>query len=260
MIPMRGVPRPFVFFLRSREPIRPGSISPSTRPHGRRRPISRIFFSIWNGYAYGKDAFGVKRPRALEASLSTVDVTYNKVVSDEHDLLNCCAIYGIHGGMTAAASHLSGHPVRVYYGDTREPRHVRVRDMADEIRRVVRGKLLNPRWIAGMKRHGYKGAGDMAKRAGRVYGWDATTGLVDDGIFDDMARTFVLDAENRAFFEEHNPWALEETPAACWRPRLGAYGRPTRKCWTPCARTIWTWRVGWRNARKPSVAVFKAAA
>lgn len=167
-------------------------------------------FLRWNGYAYGNGVWGEEEVPALTASLSNVDITYNKVVSDEHDLLNCCAIYGIHGGMTAAASHLSGHPVRVYYGDTREPRHVRVRDMADEIRRVVRGKLLNPRWIAGMKRHGYKGAGDMAKRAGRVYGWDATTGLVDDGIFDDMARTFVLDAENRAFFEEHNPWALEE--------------------------------------------------
>ena len=57
---------------------------------------------------YGKDAFGVKRPRALEASLSTVDVTYNKVVSDEHDLFNCCGYYGTHGGMTAAASHFRG--------------------------------------------------------------------------------------------------------------------------------------------------------
>ncbi len=167
-------------------------------------------FLRWNGYAYGNGVWGDEEIPALTASLSNVDITYNKVVSDEHDLLNCCAVYGIHGGMTAAAAHLSGRPVRVYYGDTREPRHVRVRDMADEIRRVARGKLLNPRWIAGMKRHGYKGAGDMAKRAVRVYGWDATIGMVDDGIFDDMARTFVLDAENRAFFEEHNPWALEE--------------------------------------------------
>lgn len=65
-------------------------------------------FLHWNGYAYGKDAFGVKRPRALEASLSTVDVTYNKVVSDEHDLFNCCGYYGTHGGMTAAGVALPG--------------------------------------------------------------------------------------------------------------------------------------------------------
>lgn len=79
-------------------------------------------FLHWNGYAYGKDAFGVKRPRALEASLSTVDVTYNKVVSDEHDLFNCCGYYGTHGGMTAAASHFRGGQVKTYYG-----RHARTR-------------------------------------------------------------------------------------------------------------------------------------
>ncbi|MCD6266200.1 MAG: cobaltochelatase subunit CobN, partial [Deltaproteobacteria bacterium] len=75
---------------------------------------------------------------------------------------------------------------------------------------VVRTKLLNPKWIEGMKRHGYKGAGDISKRVGRVYGWEATTREVDDWIFNDIARAFVLDEENRKFFEENNPWALEE--------------------------------------------------
>ena len=112
--------------------------------------------------------------------------------------------------MTAAARHLSGKPVRTYYGDTREPEHVQVRDMADEVRRVVRTKLLNPKWIEGQKRHGYKGAGDISKRIGRVYGWEATTREVDDWIFDDITQTFVLDEEMRAFFQENNPWALEE--------------------------------------------------
>ena len=82
--------------------------------------------------------------------------------------------------------------------------------MADEIRRVVRTKLLNPKWIEGQKRHGYKGAGDIMKRIGRVYGWEATTQEVDDWIFDDITETFVLDEKNREFFKENNPWALEE--------------------------------------------------
>jgi len=85
----------------------------------------------------------------------------------------------------------------------------------------VRTKLLNPKWIEGMKRHGYRGAGDISKRIGRVYGWEATTQEVDDWIFDDIARTFVLDAEMRKFFEENNPWALEEVG----RRLLEAYER-----------------------------------
>jgi cobaltochelatase CobN len=167
-------------------------------------------FVYWNGYAYGQGVFGKEAFGQLQSNLETVDLTYNKVVSDEYDLCGCCGYFGAHGGMTAAARAASGKEVRTYYGDTREPEHVEVRTLADEIRRVVRTKLLNPKWIEGQKRHGYKGAGDISKRIGRVYGWEASTREVDDWIFDDITKTFVLDKENRRFFEEHNPWALEE--------------------------------------------------
>ncbi|BBB89395.1 MAG TPA: cobaltochelatase subunit CobN [Methylomusa anaerophila] len=167
-------------------------------------------FVFWNGYAYGKDTFGQESFRELQSSLKTVDVTYNKVVSDEYDLFGCCCYFSTHGGMTAAARAASGKDVKTYYGDTREPQHVEVRSLADEVRRVVRTKLLNPKWVEGQKRHGYKGAGDISKRVGRVFGWEATTQEVDDWIFDDIARTFMLDEENRRFFQENNPWAMEE--------------------------------------------------
>jgi len=173
------------------------------------KDLSDVFI-YWNGYAYGKGVFGKESHGPLAHSLKTVDVTYNKVVTDEYDLFGCCSYFGNYGGMTAAARTISGKEVQTYYGDTREPEHVEVRDLADEVRRVVRSKILNPRWIEGMKRHGYKGAGDISKRIGRVYGWEATTQEVDDWIFDDITRTFVLDEEMRRFFQENNPWALEE--------------------------------------------------
>lgn len=132
-------------------------------------------FPHWNGYVYGKDAFGVKRPRTLEANLSTMDVTYNKVVSGEHDLFNYCGYYGTHGGMTAVASHFRGGQVKTYHGDTHESEQVQVRDLTDEVHRVARTRLFNPRWIEDMKRYGYKGVGDIPERTRRVYGWEATT-------------------------------------------------------------------------------------
>ncbi|NPV61598.1 MAG: cobaltochelatase subunit CobN [Methanotrichaceae archaeon] len=173
------------------------------------KDLSDIFV-YWNGYAYGKGVAGKEAHQSFVNSLKSVDVTYNKVVSDEYDLFGCCCYFGTHGGMTAAARHISGKEVKAYYGDTREPEHVEVRELADEVRRVVRTKLLNPKWIEGMKQHGYKGAGDISKRVGRVYGWEATTQEVDDWIFDDIARTFIMDQENREFFQENNPWAMEE--------------------------------------------------
>ncbi|MBE0517544.1 MAG: cobaltochelatase subunit CobN, partial [Methanophagales archaeon] len=167
-------------------------------------------FVYWNGYAYGKNNFGIEAHDSLVSQLKTVDLTFNKTVTDEYDLCGCCCYFGTHGGLTTAARELSGHEVSAYYGDTRDQDKIEVRSLADEVRRIVRSKLLNPKWIEGMKRHGYKGAGDISKRIGRVYGWEATTQEVDDWIFDDIARTFVLDNEMRKFFEENNPWALEE--------------------------------------------------
>jgi cobaltochelatase CobN len=173
------------------------------------KDLSDVFI-YWNGYAYGKGFFGEESQERFIKQLKSVDVTFNKTTTDEKDLFGCCCYFGNHGGLTVAAREVSGHQVEAYYGDTRDADQVEVRTLADEVRRVVRTKLLNPKWIEGMKQHGYKGAGDISKRVGRVYGWEATTQEVDDWIFDDIARTFIMDEENRKFFQENNPWAMEE--------------------------------------------------
>ncbi|WP_449245689.1 cobaltochelatase subunit CobN [Desulfobacca acetoxidans] len=171
-------------------------------------------YLFWNGYAYGGGAsdvsYGVQAHRELMENLRRVEVTFNKHISDEGDFLDCCGYYGNYGGMTVAAKALSGKTPKTYYGDTRDPALVTVTDFADEMRRVVRTKLLHPKYIEGMKAHGYKGAGDLSKRIGRVYGFGATTGKVDNWIFDEIALTFILDAGMRAWFDKVNPWALEE--------------------------------------------------
>lgn len=167
-------------------------------------------FMYYNSYKYGKGKYGEQSLKDFKNTLSTVDITYNKIVADTHDLLGCCTYFSTHGGMTAAAKKVSKNSVKAYYGDTRETKAVEVRDLSEEIDRVVKGKLLNPKWIEGQKRHGYTGASEISELVGRVYGWDATTDEVDDRLFDGITETFVLDEENRKFFEENNPYALEE--------------------------------------------------
>jgi cobaltochelatase CobN len=173
------------------------------------KDLSDIFL-YWNGYSYGKGIFGEPAHRSLKESLRTVELTFNKTVTDEYDLTGCCCYFGAHGGMINAAKVLSGREIQNYFGDTREQDRVSVRTLTEEIRRIARAKILNPKWIAGMKEHGYKGAGDISKRVGRLYGWQATAKAVDGSVFDDIARTFMMDPENKKFFEENNPWALEE--------------------------------------------------
>ncbi|HWQ63193.1 MAG TPA: cobaltochelatase subunit CobN, partial [Methanospirillum sp.] len=171
--------------------------------------LADIYIS-WNGYSYGRDRYGESAHDNLIEQLKTVDVTFNKTATDEYDLLGCCCYFGTHGGMTIAAETVQGHKIATYYGDTRDPESVEVRTLAEELTRVVRTKLLNPKYIDGLKEHGYAGASELSRKIGRVYGWDATTGQVDDWIFDDIARTFLLNDENRKFFEENNPYAMEE--------------------------------------------------
>ncbi|MGL4762012.1 MAG: cobaltochelatase subunit CobN [Sarcina sp.] len=167
-------------------------------------------FMYYNSYKYGKGQYGEQSLKDFKNTLSTVDITYNKIVANAHDLLGCCTYFSTHGGMTAAAKKVSKNTVKAYYGDTRETKAVEVRDLSEEIDRVVKGKLLNPKWIDGQKRHGYTGASEISELVGRVYGWDATTDEVDDRLFDGITETFVLDEDNRKFFEENNPYALEE--------------------------------------------------
>lgn len=215
-------------------------------------------FVYWNGYAYGKGIFGEEKHKQLTESLKTVDVTYNKVVTDEYDLFGCCCYFGTHGGMTTAARHISGKNVKTYYGDTREPEHVEVRDMADEVRRVVRTKLLNPQWIEGMKRHGYKGAGDISKRVGRVYGWEATTQEVDDWIFDDITKTFILDKKIESSLKSiiHGRW--RKSGEDCSRRKVVGFGRPILKSWRNLRNIILKSRDGLKTGWEMSTEIFKA--
>lgn len=167
-------------------------------------------FMTTGAYAYGKEYAGHLQPEQFARNLSTVNVTFDKTGTDSCDLLGCCCYFGNHGGMTTAARHFNPDEVKVYYGDTREPDHPYVHDMADELRRMVRAKILNPKWIEAMKKAGYHGAASVSTRTEHIMGWQASTGEVDSWVFDEITRTFVLDPEMKQFFEEKNPYAFEE--------------------------------------------------
>ena len=172
------------------------------------RDLADIFIDTC-GFAYGKGIFGKSAKDELIANLKRVSVIYDKWDSDEYDVLECCHIYGSGGGFTLAAKEISGKEVKVYFGDTHDPERPQIRDMKDELERIVRTKLLNPKWIEGKKKHGYKGATVISDRVYHLYGWQATTKLVEDWVFDEIAKTFVLDEVMRDWFKENNRWALE---------------------------------------------------
>ncbi|MDR2349877.1 MAG: cobaltochelatase subunit CobN, partial [Deltaproteobacteria bacterium] len=163
-----------------------------------------------NSYLYGDDRPGVASPKDFMKLLKRVDVNSHKTFGDEQDFLNSGGFFAGAGGLSVAASRLQGKRIRDYCADTRELTAVRVRSLGEELGRSFKARLFNPVWIADMKKHGYKACAEISRRVSNAFGWQVTTKAVDDKVFDEIAKTYFLDPENRVFFEENNPWALEE--------------------------------------------------
>lgn len=165
-------------------------------------------YTTWGGYAYGRDMAGVEARTAMRRNFARITVATKNVDSREHDIFDSDDYFQFHGGMVATVEALRNHKPASYIGDSTRPAAVRHRSLNEEATRVVRARVLNPRWLAGMRKHGYKGAFEMAATVDYLFGYDATTGVVEDWMYSAVAESYVLDEENRAFLEEANPWAL----------------------------------------------------
>jgi cobaltochelatase CobN len=162
------------------------------------------------GFAYGERAFGEPAPAEFNARLAASTIAVQNQDNREHDIFDSDDYLQHHGGMIAAIRSLRGDAPAAFFGDSSDPAVPRVRTLADEARRVFRSRVVNPRWIAGARRHGYKGALEMAATVDYLFGYDATANVVDDWMYEGVARAYVLDPENRAFLERSNPWGARE--------------------------------------------------
>ncbi|MDQ3841461.1 MAG: cobaltochelatase subunit CobN, partial [Actinomycetota bacterium] len=165
-------------------------------------------YAVWGGYAYGKGLDGVEAREAMEANLRRTEVAVKNVDNREHDLFDSDDYFQYHGGMIAAVRALTGRDPKAYIGDSADPSRVRTRDLSEEARRVFRSRVANPKWISAMQRHGYKGAFELSATVDYLFGYDATTGVVEDWMYKDVTRKYVLDGSVREFMQESNPWAL----------------------------------------------------
>ncbi|MDP3890931.1 cobaltochelatase subunit CobN, partial [Nocardioides sp.] len=165
-------------------------------------------YTVWGGYAYGRDLAGTPAREAMETSYKRIAVAAKNTDTREHDIADSDDYFQYHGGMVATVRALTGEAPAAYIGDSTRPETVRTRTLHEETSRVFRARVVNPRWIEAMRRHGYKGAFEMAATVDYLFGYDATTGVVADWMYEQLTSTYVLDEDNRAFLEQANPWAL----------------------------------------------------
>ncbi|MET9833975.1 cobaltochelatase subunit CobN [Streptomyces sp. NPDC006385] len=165
-------------------------------------------YTVWGGYAYGRDLDGRAARDEMETAYKRIAVAAKNTDTREHDIADSDDYFQYHGGMVATVRALRGTAPEAYIGDSTRPETVRTRTLVEETSRVFRARVVNPKWIEAMRRHGYKGAFELAATVDYLFGYDATTGVVADWMYDKLTETYVLDPANREFLQQANPWAL----------------------------------------------------
>ena len=165
-------------------------------------------YVAWGGFAYGREGMGVPAPEAMRRRFSAIEVAVKNQDNREHDIFDSDDYLQDHGGMVATVRALTGRQPRAFFGDSSDPGRPRVRSLAEEAARVVRTRVVNPKWIAAMQNHGYKGAFEMAATVDYLFGYDATAHVVEDWMYERVTDAYVGDPGVRKFFEQSNPWAL----------------------------------------------------
>ncbi|MEP6518814.1 cobaltochelatase subunit CobN [Microcoleus vaginatus] len=179
----------------------------------------------WSSYAYTSssssnlpgDVAGVKQsewgcsaPEAFEQRLGQMQIVLQNQDNREHDILDSDDYYQFQGGMTAAIRNLRGKNPETYFGDNSIPENPKVRQLREEIARVYRSRAVNPKWIEGAMRHGYKGAFEIAATVDFLFAYDATANCVEDFMYQGIAEAYIFDEKVQTFIQENNPWALRD--------------------------------------------------
>jgi len=171
--------------------------------------LARAYIN-WSAYAYTSKSEGKSAPEAFNQRLGNMQIVLQNQDNREHDILDSDDYYQFHGGMTVAIASVSGNAPAVYFGDNSRMAQPKVRKLSEEIARVYRSRVVNPKWISGAMRHGYKGAFEMSATLDYLFAYDATTNCVSDFMYEGIAEAYIFNPEVQNFIKSSNPWALRD--------------------------------------------------
>lgn len=171
--------------------------------------LAKVYMS-WSGYAYGSDRVGESAHEVFEKRLADIQIVMHNQDNREHDILDSDDYYQFQGGMANAVQTIKGEQPSIYFGDHARPENPKVKTLKEELLKVYRSRVVNPKWIEGVKRHGYKGAFEMAATMDYLFAYDATTDLIDDFMYEGITQEYLFNEENKKFIEQVNPWALKD--------------------------------------------------
>jgi cobaltochelatase CobN len=167
-------------------------------------------FLAWSGWRYEGSGLAVADRSGLEQRLAAVQVVLHNQDNREHDLLDSDDYYQFQGGLSAAAERLQGKAPALWFADHSRQQRPRVHRLEKELDKVLRSRLLNPRWIEGMRGHGYKGGFELAASLDYLFAYDASTGRVPDWSYGAICEDWLGNTETLDFLRRANPWALRD--------------------------------------------------
>jgi cobaltochelatase CobN len=163
------------------------------------------------GFAFGRGMWGRPAKQIFRQNLKEVEVAVHSRSSQLYGLLDNDDMYQYLGGLSLAVKKESGKTPDTLITDQRTAGRVRVEDVARTLGREMRTRYFNPRWIEGMKKENYAGAGQMAKFVEYLWGWQVTTpSAVDPVKWEQAYDVYVEDKyglELKEFFNRESPWA-----------------------------------------------------
>ncbi|HEY9596615.1 MAG TPA: cobaltochelatase subunit CobN, partial [Cyanophyceae cyanobacterium] len=206
----------------------PSDLDPPKSPSFLKSPISKGVFGGWgtlsefspSNQQESKDILtppltkgglgGVAAPEAFEQRLKQMQIVLHNQDNREHDLLDSDDYYQFQGGLTVAVRALTGKNPQTYFGDNSLPENPKVRQLREEIARVYRSRVVNPKWIEGVMRHGYKGAFELSATVDYLFAYDATANCVEDHMYQGIAEAYLFNPTVQDFIRQKNPWALRD--------------------------------------------------
>ena len=187
-------------------------------------------FLNWSGYGYTGSTWGEPAREALIQRLQNTQIVLHNQDNREHDILDSDDYYQFQGGLSVAIRSLTGQYPILYHGDHSRPPYLNIRTLQEEIQRVYRSRVVNPKWIQAMVRHGYKGALELAATVDYLFAYDATTACGRDYMYAGMAQAYLLDPAVQAFLRQANPWALRGMAERLWEAhQRGQWSNPDPK-------------------------------
>jgi magnesium chelatase subunit H len=160
-------------------------------------------------FAYGRDSRGRqiegREARvAMDRALARVEATYQNIDTFEIGITDVDHYFEYLGGISKAVEKRARARPAIYLSDSLS-RDAKIRTLEETVQLETRAKTLNPKWYEGMLKHGFRGVAEIENHVSNTFGWSATADAVDDWVYTEVAKTFLLDEEMLERLRSLNP-------------------------------------------------------